>query len=40
LWSADRKSYSGLWYADAEHGFIWWQDDTCQFHARCVCSGA
>ncbi|SNR97951.1 serine/threonine protein kinase [Humidesulfovibrio mexicanus] len=40
LWSADRKSYSASWYADAEHGFIWWQDDTCQFHARCVCSGA
>lgn len=36
LWSADRKSFSAAWYADAEHGFLWWQDDTCEFHARCV----
>lgn len=36
LWSADRKSFSAAWYADAEHGFLWWQDATCEFHARCV----
>jgi hypothetical protein len=38
LWSADAKSFMASWYADAEHGFIWWQDDTCEFHARCVTS--
>jgi len=37
LWSADRKSFTASWYADAEHGFLWWQDDSCEFHARCVC---
>lgn len=37
LWSADRKSFVAAWYADVEHGFVWWQDDTCEFHARCVC---
>lgn len=36
LWSADAKSFTASWYADAEHGFLWWQDDTCEFHARCV----
>ncbi len=38
LWSADAKSFMASWYADVEHGFIWWQDDTCEFHARCVAS--
>lgn len=38
LWSADRKSFTSAWYADAEHGFLWWQDQTCEFHARCVCA--
>lgn len=37
LWSADGKSFTSAWYADAEHGFLWWQDATCEFHARCVC---
>ena len=37
LWSADRKSFMAAWYADVEHGFVWWQDTTCEFHARCVC---
>jgi serine/threonine-protein kinase len=36
LWSADRKSYTAAWYADAEQGFIWWQDLACEFFARCV----
>jgi len=39
LWSADRKSFMAAWYADAEHGFVWWQDVTCEFFARCVTSG-
>lgn len=36
LWSADTKSFTAAWYADAETGFIWWQDMTCGFHARAV----
>jgi serine/threonine-protein kinase len=38
LWSADAKSYMAAWYADVEHGFVWWQDATCEFHVRCVTS--
>lgn len=38
LWSADLKSHTAAWYADAEHGFVWWQDATCEFFARCVTS--
>lgn len=36
LWSADRRSFNSAWYADATLGFVWWQDDTCQFHVRAV----
>lgn len=36
LWSADAKSYMAAWYADVEHGFVWWQDATCEFYVRCV----
>jgi len=38
LWSADAKSFTAAWYVDAEHGFVWWQDATCEFFARCVTS--
>ena len=38
LWSADAKSFVAAWYADVEHGFVWWQDATCEFFARCVTS--
>lgn len=38
LWSADAKSFVAAWYADVEHGFVWWQDATCEFFVRCVCS--
>ena len=38
LWSADAKSFMAGWYVDAEHGFVWWQDATCEFHVRCVTS--
>ncbi|QGY39682.1 protein kinase [Pseudodesulfovibrio cashew] len=37
LWSADTKAFSAAWYADAELGFVWWQDRTCRFFARAVC---
>ncbi len=36
IWSADKKSFVAAWYADAELGFVWWQDFTCFFHARAV----
>ena len=38
IWSADRKSFTAAWYADVEHGFVWWQDLSCEFFARCVTS--
>ncbi|WP_264981440.1 protein kinase domain-containing protein [Pseudodesulfovibrio portus] len=37
LWSADAKAFTAAWYADAELGFVWWQDRTCRFFARAVC---
>jgi serine/threonine-protein kinase len=37
LWSSDTKAFTAAWYADAELGFIWWQDRTCRFFARAVC---
>jgi serine/threonine-protein kinase len=38
LWSADTKSFVAAWYADTTAGFIAWQDFTCLFHVRSVCS--
>ncbi|WP_243545414.1 protein kinase domain-containing protein [Pseudodesulfovibrio tunisiensis] len=40
LWSCDTKAFTAAWYADAELGFVWWQDRTCRFHARAVCGNA
>jgi len=37
LWSSDTKAHTAAWYADAELGFVWWQDRTCRFFARAVC---
>ncbi|NDV20265.1 protein kinase [Pseudodesulfovibrio sp. JC047] len=37
LWSADTKAFTAAWYADAEMGFVWWQDLTCRFFVRAVC---
>lgn len=37
LWSSDTKAFTAAWYADAELGFVWWQDRTCRFFARAVC---
>jgi len=36
LWSADTKAFTAAWYADAELGFVAWQDRTCRFFARAV----
>lgn len=35
IWTADRKSFTAAWYADVEHGFVWWQDLSCEFFVRC-----
>ncbi len=40
LWSADAKSHAAGWYADVEHGFIWWRDVDCEIGVRCVTSEA
>lgn len=37
LWSCDTKAFTAAWYADAELGFVWWQDRTCRFFVRAVC---
>jgi len=37
LWSSDTKAFTAAWYADAEMGFVWWQDRTCRFFVRAVC---
>lgn len=39
LWSGDTKAFTAAWYVDAELGFVWWQDRTCRFFARAVCTG-
>lgn len=36
LWSADSKSYTAAWFADARMGFISHADLTCLMHARAV----
>jgi len=36
LWSSDTKAFTAAWYADAELGFVWWQDRTCRFFVRAV----
>jgi len=36
LWSSDTKAFTAAWYADAELGFVAWQDRTCRFFARAV----
>lgn len=36
LWSCDTQSFTKAWYADAELGFVWWQDCTCRFFVRAV----
>lgn len=38
LWSADTKAFTAAWYANASKGFVWWQDKTCRFFVRAVCT--
>jgi len=36
LWSCDRQSFVAAWYADAELGYIAWQDFSCYYYVRAV----
>jgi serine/threonine protein kinase len=38
LWSADRATYVSAWYVSVDMGFVSWQDFSCPFYARAVCS--
>jgi serine/threonine-protein kinase len=39
LWSSDRRSFVAAWYVSADMGFVSWQDSSCYYFARGVCSG-
>ena len=38
LWSADRRSFIAAWYVSVDMGFVSWQDFSCYFFVRAVCS--
>jgi len=38
LWSADRRSFVAAWYVSLDMGFVSWQDFSCYFFVRSVCS--
>jgi serine/threonine-protein kinase len=38
LWSIDRRSFAAAYYADAELGFVGWQDMSAPYYVRAVCS--
>ncbi|MGD9036769.1 MAG: protein kinase [Syntrophobacterales bacterium] len=38
LWSADRRSFVAAWYVSVDMGFVSWQDFSCYFFVRAVCS--
>jgi serine/threonine-protein kinase len=38
LWSADRRSFTAAWYVSADMGYVSWQDFTCHYYVRAVCS--
>ncbi|MDY6990107.1 MAG: protein kinase [Thermodesulfobacteriota bacterium] len=38
LWSADRRSFTAAWYVSADMGYISWQDFSCYYYVRAVCS--
>ena len=39
LWSIDRRSGVAAWYVSIDMGFLAWQDFTCHYYVRAVCSG-
>ena len=38
LWSADQRSFVAAWYVSVDMGFVSWQDFSCYFFVRAVCS--
>jgi serine/threonine-protein kinase len=38
LWSADRRSFTAAWFVAIDLGYVFWQDFTCHYYARAVCS--
>ena len=38
LWSADRRSFNAAWFVSIDLGFVFWQDFTCHYYVRAVCS--
>lgn len=38
LWSCDRRSFMAAWYVRVDLGFVSWQDFTCYYYVRGVCS--
>jgi serine/threonine protein kinase len=38
LWSADRRSFNAAWFVSLDVGFVFWQDFTCHYYVRAVCS--
>jgi serine/threonine-protein kinase len=38
LWSSDRRSFVAAWYVSADMGYISWQDFSCYYYVRAVCS--
>ena len=38
LWSADRRSFNAAWFVSIDLGFVFWQDFTCHYYVRAICS--
>jgi len=38
LWSSDRRSFVAAWYVSIDLGFVSWQDFSCSYFVRAVCS--
>jgi serine/threonine protein kinase len=38
LWSSDRRSFVAAWYVSVDMGYISWQDFSCYYYVRAVCS--
>ncbi|MCU0577965.1 MAG: protein kinase [Desulfobacterota bacterium] len=38
FWSADRRSFTAAWAVSIDLGFVFWQDFTCHYFVRAVCS--
>lgn len=38
LWSCDRRSALAAWYVSMDMGFVAWQDRSCLYFVRAVCT--